>query len=217
MIDFSHLRSIDRKNYKFSIDTLTKTVRKKAINKYISNESFYIKEVKAHSKISSNVKKKLWTREVTSSYQVHTPYFKNITLETPHALNQESNYRKYLLTAFGLSQPNKPLHEKTKRELAKLFNKFGVDSFDLAIDLNYPINTNVLNKFGVITRYENTMYINTPIFSYITKLKYYDKSLQQQLKKPLYRLELTIQTHGKLKDMFIADEELHQIIEAMPP
>ncbi len=80
------------------------------------------------------------------------PSTKNIYLATPYKLNQKSDYRKCNLVAFGLSQPNKPLHVEAKQELANIFNKFEVSSYDLAIDSSFPIDTSLLNNFGAITK-----------------------------------------------------------------
>jgi len=220
MIGFRAFPSMSKKNYDFSIDTLTQTVRKDRLNKYFSKVGFLLQKIEAHNKISYNAKRRAFSNEVTSASQIITPHFKNLTIETPHELNQQSNYRKCNLIAFGLSQPHRPLHVKAVEELQHMFNTFGVDSFDLAIDSHVPINTSLLKHFGAITIHYNTIYINEPPrFSYISKIKYYDKALQlkdQQgiiLPHPLYRLELTIKTNGKLKDMFIPVEEIREVIK----
>lgn len=216
-MEFTPLRSISKKNYKFSIDTLSKTVTKSRLKSYLNKVAFLTKKIQAHSKISCNAKKRLFTSEITSASQIITPHFKNLIAETPHELNQKSDYKKCNLIAFGLSQPHKPLHVKAKEELQGIFNTFGVDSFDLSIDNDIPISNELLGVFGMIEIHKNTAYVNNPpVFSYIQKIKYYNKALQLKEQQgviipPLYRLELTISSNGKLKELFIPHDEINQI------
>lgn len=224
MIHFTPFRSVrylfTNNSININIDTLTSIVRKETINKYIIKEQFTKEKVKRHTKISINAKKQLFDKkEVTSSYQVKLPQFENITLSTPHHINQSTDYKCYKLSAFGLFQPHKPISQNTKKHLQKLFNKFKLHSFDLAIDSKEPLmDKDTLRNFGAITEHQNTIYVNNPInFKHITKIKTYDKAKQikgqqKQHIPPLYRLELTIRTNGKLKDMFIPLEEIERIL-----
>lgn len=203
--------------YKISIDTLRSLVYKRTFFDYVYKKGFNVKSIKSHSKISANVKKLLWTKKVTGLKQIITPHFKNIITSTPHHINQESNYRKSNLTAFGLSQYNKPLHVEAKKEMIQLFTKFGVTSYDLAIDSSSPLDTSLLSNFGEITRKYSTLYVNKPhSLNHIRKICYYNKGQKDNLPYQLYRLELTVKTHGKLKDMFLPDEEIRQVIDALP-
>ncbi len=226
MIDFTSFRSVrvnlKENSLKFSIDTIRKTVRKDRLKRYIEKMNYKIKTVKSYSKISINAKKALFTKEITSLKQIFTPHYKNILVSTPHYLNRKSNYRKCILTSFGLSQYTKPLPMKAKEEIGKLFNTFGVDSIDLAIDSHNPIKRGDLGIFGIVEHHRNTSYVNNPLnFSHITKIKYYDKTLQlreQQgllIDRLIYRLELTIKTNGKLKDLYVPIEEIKAIINRL--
>ena len=214
MIEFTPLRSVRKKGIEISIDTLTTTARKDTLKKYILKEGFSLNKIKSNSRISAKVKKQLFTREVTSAFQVFTPEFKNIILTTPPKLNDQSNYRKYQVTAFGLSQPNNPLHVKAKTNINNLFNKFKVDSFDLSFDTSVPIDEDRLKLFGATTQGSaTTLYVNDPMrFSYITKLCYYHKHIKDDLSYPLYRLEATITSNGRLNDMFIPKDEIQELI-----
>lgn len=210
--------NVGNNSLNISIDTLTanplKTTLKKAINKL----NFGVEKVKSHSKISANAKKRLFTKEVTSScYIVTETNFKNILIETPHALNQSSNYRKCRLTAFGLSQPNKPVTQSTIDELQKLFNKLDIVSLDISFDSEIPIDIHPLKEaFGKITKDFTTSYINDPIgLSYIPKICYYDKQAKDNLLHPLYRLELTCKTKGRLSSLFVPIDEIKAILEAL--
>jgi len=224
MIDFTPFRSIRdkllnfNKNIKINIDTLRTVVYKKTIRNYIDKKGFVLKKVQSHSRISINAKKQLWTKEVTSSYYLTIPLFKNIILTTPHKLNQQSSYKSFLLTAYGLFQPTMPLQMQSKKELAKLFDKFKVKSFDLTIDSPSPLmSLEDLRSFGMINTFHNTHYVNNPPkLQHISKIKLYDKAkqlLNQQgvIVEDLYRVELTIKTKGKLRDMFIPLEEIKAI------
>lgn len=220
MIDFTPFRNVEyilnNSAYKISIDTLRSLVYKKTLLNYVSKKDFEIKSIKSHSPISANVKKLLWTKQVTASKQIITPHFKNITASTPHYLNQESNYRKFNLVAFGLSQYKKTLHEEAKEELMKMFNKFSVTSFDLSIDFSTPLDTSLLKNLGDITSKYSTVYVNKPYnLRKIAKMCYYDKAKKDNLPYPLYRLELTIKTHGKLKDMFIPHNEIQNVLSCI--
>lgn len=220
MLEFTPFRSVvqnmPQNSLKVSIDTLELEANKRTLESYLKKRGFSILMVKAHSKISANAKKKRVTKEVTSLYQVQMKNFSNILLDTPHALNQKSNYKKYHLTAFGLSQYHKPLHVEAKRELEKLFNRFGVTKYDLTIDRVTPVKKNSLRAFGVLTSMQNTLYINQPLFfSYIERIRYYDKAFKDGLDFPLYRIELTIKCKGKLKDMFIPYEEVQRVINTV--
>lgn len=223
MIHFTPLRNIrylfTNNSININIDTLTSIARKETINKYIIKEHFTKEEVKDHSKITIRAKKMLWTKEVTSAYQVKTPEFKNILLSTPHHINQLTDYKCYKLSAFGLFQPHKPITQSTKQHLQKLFNKFSLYSFDLSIDSTHPLmDEATLRTFGAVTLCYDTIYVNNPLkLKHISKIKIYNKAkqLQDQQKTnipPLYRLELTIQTKGKLKEMFIPIEEIEKVL-----
>jgi len=223
MIDFTPFHSIrdklENNSLKINIDTLRTSVNKSTIRNYIDKKGFNLKRAENHSKISINTKKKLWTKEVTSLYYLLVPpAFKNIILSTPHKINQQSDYKAFMLTAYGLFQPHKPLHVESKKELEQIFNKFSVKSFDLAIDSPSPINLEDLRSFGMINHFHNTDYINNPLnLHHISKIKIYDKARQlreQQgvIIEPLHRLELTVQTKGKLRDMFVPLEEIEAVI-----
>ena len=218
MIEFTPYRNVENiinnSAYKISIDTLRSLVYKRTLFDYLTKRGLKVKNIKSHSKISANVKKLLWTKKTTGVKQIITPYFKNIIVTTPYYLNRESNYRKFSLIAFGLSQYNKPLHAEAKKELLQMFSKFDVTSYDLSIDLSHPLDTSILSNFGEITSKYSTIYINKPYgFNNIAKICYYDKGRKDNLHYQLYRLELTIKTKGKLQDMFLPDGEIHQIIE----
>lgn len=220
MLEFTPFRSVVKNmpenSLKVSIDTLELEASKRTLERYLNKRGFSLLLVKAHSKISANAKKKRVTKEVTSLYQVSTPYFKNILIDTPHQLNQNSNYSKYHLTAFGLSQYHKPLHVGAKRELEKLFNRFGVTKYDLAIDRVTPIDKSSLRAFGMLTNMQNTLYINRPLFfSYIERIRYYDKAFKDGLDFPLYRIELTIKCKGKLKELFIPHDEVREVAKVI--
>ncbi len=220
MMKNNPLRSVSKnfieKRLKFSIDTLRTEVRKDTFINYCKRSSCSIIEVKKNTPISINAKRKIFTKEVTSMHQIQTPNFSNVIISTPHKLNQESDYKKCRLTAFGLSQPDKPLRDEATENIIKIFNKFGVTSFDLAIDSEAPFNTSLLSYFGVSVQCLNTIYINEPLnLSYIAKIKHYDKAYKDNLPNPLYRLELTIKTSGKFEDMFIPAEEISQILEIL--
>lgn len=207
---------LNNNELKFSIDTLRVEVRKNTMNKYCNKNNYEISPIKNHSKISINAKKELWTKEVTSKYQLITPDYKNVTLSTPHYLNQSSGYKKYFLVTFGLSQPKKPLSINAMKNVEALYNKFGVDSFDLSIDSTKPLNEDSFGLFGLITRCNTTIYINNPIgFPHISKMCYYDKAYKDGLHYPLYRLELKINTFGKLGNMFIPISEIVEVIESI--
>ena len=217
MIDFTPFRNVEyilnNSVHKISIDTLRSLVYKRTLFDYITKRGFEVKNIKSHSKISANVKKLLWTKKVTGLKQIITPTFKNIITSTPHYLNQATDYKKCRLVAFGLSQYNKPLHVDARKELVQMFNKFDVVSFDLSIDFSTPLDTSVLSNFGEITSKYSTIYINKPYsLNNIAKICYYDKGQKDNLPYPLYRLELTIQTNGKLKNIFIPSEEILQVI-----
>ena len=224
MIHFTPFRSVrylfTNNSININIDTLRAIVRKETVNKYIIKKQFIKEVVKKNTKISGNVKKQLFDKkEVTSSYRVILPEFKNIKLSTPHRINQLTDYKCYKLSAFGLFQPHKPISQNTKQHLQKLFNKFSLDSFDLSIDSTHPLmDEATLRTFGAVNIYRNTIYVNNPPnLKHISKIKIYNKAkqLQDQQKTyipPLYRLELTIQTKGKLKDMFIPIEEIEKVL-----
>lgn len=218
MIEFSPFRNVEyilsNSAFDISIDTLRSSVYKRTLFDYVSKRGFEVENIKSHSKISANAKKLLWTKQATGLKQIIIPRFKNIITTTPHRLNQESNYKKTNLTAYGLSQHKKTLHVEAKKELVQIFNKFGVTSFDLSIDSSTPLDTSLLQNFGETANKYSTIYVNKPhSLRYITKMCYYDKAQKDNLPYPLYRLELTIKTHGKLKNMFIPYEEIRQIIK----
>jgi len=217
MIDFSPFPNVDRispfSHLRISIDTIRISPYKNTISKYIANKDFKLETIKSNSKISANVKKLLWNKQTTSLKRIIMPHFKNIIMATPDYLNQKSNYKKCVVTAFGLSQPNKPLHVEAKEELQHLFNKFNIISFDLSIDSSKPIDTSHLGVFGAVTRKYTTQYINKPLYlSSVSKICYYDKSFKDNLSYPLYRLELTIKTSGRLREMIIPFDEIELIL-----
>jgi len=163
MIDFTPFHSIrdklENNTLKINIDTLRTIVNKNTMKNYINKKGFILKKVENHSKISINAKKKLWTKEVTSLYYLSIPpRFKNIILSTPHKINQQSDYKEFNLVAYGLFQPNKPLHVETKKELVQMFDKFRVKSFDLTIDSIDPlISLGDLRSFGMVISYQHPL------------------------------------------------------------
>ncbi len=182
------------------IDSIRLEVLKNTIIKTAKKLNFELYEVKKNSKISTKAKKKKHTKEITSSHYIQTPSgFKNILLETPHELNQRSDYKKYLLTIFGLSQPNKPLSQDTINEILNFIKNLEVFELDISIDSTKPLSIEALLVFGAINKSHATSYINRPMgLAYITKLCYYNKQFKDQLEAPLYRLELTCKSKGKL-------------------
>lgn len=210
-------RNVGNLSLRLGIDSIRATPLKSTIEKILSQTGWIKKEVQSHSKISAHAKRKKATKEVTSAFYIitHTG-FKNIILETPHALNQSSNYTKYKLTIYGLSQPNKPLSSATIEELQCLLKRLEVIEMDISLDSTNALNLEALRAFGVIDTHFTTTYLHNPKgLSYITKLCYYDKQAKDHLKDALYRLELTCTTRGKIGALFVPFDEVKAILNTL--
>ena len=155
-------RNVGNISLKIGIDSIRATPLKSTIEKIITQTGWHKKEVQSHSKISAHAKRKLVTKEVTSSYYLITQTgFKNILLETPHTLNQSSNYKKYKLTIYGLSQPKKPLSYATIDELHSLLKRLEVIEIDICLDSTNALNMEALRPFGAIDEHFTTAYLQT--------------------------------------------------------
>ncbi|ATB70386.1 hypothetical protein SJPD1_2290 [Sulfurospirillum diekertiae] len=211
-------RNVGKSSLRLGIDSIRVTPLKSTIERILSQTGWIKKEVQSHSKISAHAKRKKATKEITSAFYIitHTG-FKNILLETPHALNQSSNYTKYKLTIFGLSQPNKPLSNATLEELHSLLKRLEVIELDICIDSTNALNLEaLLRAFGIKDPCFTTSYIHNPKgLSYITKLCYYDKQAKDHLKDALYRLELTCTTRGKIGALFVPFDEVKVILNTL--
>lgn len=196
-------------------DTLRAIVRKKTFKAYCIKQGYKIKEIKSHSKISSNAKRLLFTKEVTSLHQIIAPDgYKNIYLSTPHHLNQSSNYTKGFLVAFGLGSYKKPLTDEAKEDIITLFNRFSVDSADIARDTPLKPNIEDLTAFGEVITYLSSYYVNNPLgLTDVTKIKLYDKALKDKLSKPLFRLEFTLKASAKIDNLMLNDREIKECLE----
>lgn len=154
------------------------------------------------------------TKEFTSTCNmITTRKFHNILITTPHALNQSSNYKKYMLELFGLHQPNRLLDSEIIGELKLLIHRLEIIEIDICFDSDLPLNLNALKYFGKPTFCFTTCYLNNPIgLSYITKICYYDKRVKDHLSKACYRLELTCITKGKIGELFIPYDEVIMVL-----
>lgn len=201
---------------KIDIDSIRIIVLKKTIDK-LSFEGWRIEKVRSHSRISKHVKKKLYCKEVTSlQYLIAPSGFKNIILETPHFLNASSDYKKYHLVIFGLSQPNKPLNSKKINDIARLLKRLEINEIDICIDSPQVINDRAFKAFGKLKEWFSTLYVNNPLgLNYVTKICYYDKRFKDKLKEPFYRLELTCKTRGKIGTLFIPYDEVQLIFNTL--
>ena len=201
---------------KIGIDSIRIIVLKKTIDK-LSLEGWCIEKVKSYSHISIHVKKKLYSKEVTSLHYLITPSgFKNIILETPHSLNVSSDYKKYHLVIFGLSQPNKPLNSAKINDISRLLKRLEIDEIDICIDSPHVIDDKAFKTFGKHKKYYSTLYVNNPLgLSYVTKICYYDKRFKDTLKESLYRLEITCKTKGKIGTLFIPYDEVQIIFNTL--
>lgn len=191
---------------KINIDSTRLVLLKKTLKDYLARmPKWKFAEIKKNSRISAHAKNKAMTKEFTSIYHmITTRKFQNILITTPHALNQSSNYKKYMLELFGLHQPNKPLDSEVIEELKLLIHRLEIIEIDICFDSELPLNINALKCFGKQTFWFTTCYINNPIgLSYITKICYYNKKAKDHLSKPCYRLELTCTTKGKIGELFI--------------
>lgn len=210
-------RNVGKSFLRLGIDSIRATPLKSTIEKILSQTGWIKKEVQSHSKISAHAKRKKATKETTSTFYIitHTG-FKNILLETPHALNQSSNYTKYKLTIYGLSQPKRLLSSATIEELQRLLKRLEVQELDICIDSNNALNLEGLRAFGVIDPCFTTSYLHNPKgLSYITRLCYYDKQAKDHLKDALYRLELTCITRGKIGALFVPFDEVKAILNTL--
>jgi len=209
-------RIVRKNSLEIGVDTLTTTANKSALKTYCDTNGFLSKKIESHSKISANVKRTLFDREYTNQHQIITPSgYKNLITRCNTTLNRLSDHKKAELIAFGLASRKSPLHVNMMvDEVTGLFNRFGVESFDLCIDAYQPIQEERLKPFGKVEQYLSTLYINEPLRTvYITKMKLYDKAAKDKLSYNLWRLELTIQTKGKLQNMFIPTDEIKSIID----
>ncbi|MBN2963169.1 hypothetical protein JWV37_00110 [Sulfurospirillum sp. T05] len=207
-------RNVGSNSLRLGIDSIRVTPLKSTIEKILTQTGWNKKEVQSHSKISAHAKRKKATKEITSAFYIitHTG-FKNILLETPHALNQSSNYKKYNLTIFGLTQPKNSLSSATIEELQRLLKRLEVIEIDICLDSTNALNLEGLRAFGALDTHFTTAYLNNPKnLTYITKLCYYDKQAKDDLKKSLYRLELTCKTRGKVGALFIPTDEIVEIL-----
>lgn len=210
-------RNVGNLSLRLGIDSIRATPLKSTLERILSQTGWNKKEVQSHSKISAHAKRKKATKEVTSSHYIitHTG-FKNILLETPHALNQSSNYTKYNLSIFGLTQPKKPLNSATIEELQCLLKRLEVIEMDICLDSTNALNLEGLRAFGMINTHFTTAYLHNPKgLSYITKLCYYDKQAKDHLINALYRLELTCQTRGKIGTLFVPIDEVKAILNTL--
>lgn len=199
-------------------DTVRTIVRKSGVYSWMERNGWEMHEVKKHSKVSANVKRARFSKKsVTSSVQCISPHgLKRVTVSTPHHLNEASDYKKAMLTAFGLHQYDKPLTLEQIQDVQKLFGRFELHSMDIAFDLTHPVSDEELGMFGELTQWYNTTYVNHPLgFHSITKIKTYDKAKQQELLKPLYRLELTVRVSGKLHALELNTDEVEMILIAL--
>lgn len=216
--DFTSLRDLAKNRHfpnvsKIDVDSIRVTVLKKTVHKLLKH-GWRIEKVKSHSPISIHAKQKLFTKEVTSLYYLIVPCgFKNIILETPHFLNASSDYKKYKLTIFGLSQPKKPLTDETIRHIKFLLKRLEIEEIDICIDSPSLINDEVFKAFGKHNKCHSTLYINKPLgLNYITKICYYNKQFKDTLKEHLYRLELTCKTRGKIGTLFVPYDEVETVL-----
>lgn len=198
------------------IDSIRIIVLKRTIDK-LSFEGWHIEKVRSHTRISKHVKKKLLSKEMTSLHYLIAPSgFKNIMLETPHSLNASSDYKKYHLVIFGLSQPNKPLNNAQINDITRLLKRLEIDEIDICIDSPHMINDRAFKTFGKHKKCYSTLYVNNPLgLNYVRKICYYDKRFKDKLKEPLYRLELTCKTCGKVGTIFIPYDEVQIIFNTL--
>lgn len=197
------------------IDSIRATPLKSTIKKVVAKLNWTLEKVQSHTKISAHAKRKTASKEITSLWRLITKSgFGNILLETPNELNQSSDHKKYKLTIFGLSQPNKPLSNATLEELHSLLKRLEVIELDICIDSNNALNLEALNTFGAIDTHYTTSYLHKPRgLSYITKLCYYNKQAKDNLLEPLYRLELTCKTRGHIGTLFVPIDEIKTILD----
>lgn len=203
---------------KINIDSLRIVLLKKTLKSFLERmPKWKLEEVQKNTRISAHAKHKAMTKECTSVYGMITARkFQNILITTPHALNQSSNYKKYMLEAFGLHQPSKLLDSEVIDELKQLINRLEISEIDICIDSELPLDMNALKMFGRQTFYFSTCYINNPIgLSYITKICYYDKRVKDHLEKPCYRLELRCITKGKIGTLYIPYDEVIEVLIAL--
>ena len=210
-------RNVGKRNWKLGIDSIRSTPLKATIKSIATQTGWKLEKVQSHSKISAHAKKKTASKEITSLWQLITKTgFGNILLETPHAINQSSEYKKYQLTIFGLSQPNKPLNNATIGELQHLLKRLEVSEIDICFDSTNPLNMEAFKLFGTIDTHFSTTYLHNPRgLTYITKLCYYNKQRKDSLSMPLYRLELTCKTRGKIGTLFIPLDDIRTILEML--
>lgn len=210
-------RNVGNISLNLGIDTIRSTPLKTTIKNFAKQEDWKLEKVQSHSKISAHAKRKITSKEITSLWQLITKTgFGNILLETPNALNQSSEYKKFQLTIFGLSQPNKPLNNSTIGELQHLLKRLEVSEIDICIDSANPLNMEAFKLFGTIDTHYSTTYLHRPQgLAYITKICYYNKQHKDSLSMPLYRLELTCKTRGKIGTLFIPLDDIRTILEML--
>ena len=208
-------RNVGKRNWKLGIDSIRSTPLKATIKSIATQTGWKLEKVQSHTKISAHAKRKTASKEITSLWRLMTKSgFGNILLETPNELNQSSDHKKYKLTIFGLSQPNKPLSNATLEELHSLLKRLEVIELDICIDSNNALNLEALNTFGAIDTHYTTSYLHMPRgLSYITKLCYYNKQAKDNLLEPLYRLELTCKTRGHIGTLFVPINEIKTILD----
>ena len=216
--DFTSLRELAKNRHfpnvsKIDVDSIRVIVLKKTMQKLLKY-GWRLEKVKSHTPISIHAKQKLSTKEVTSLYYLIAPSgFKNITLETPHCLNASSDYKKYKLSIFGLSQPKKPLTDETIGHIKFLLKRLEIDEIDICIDSSLVVNDEAFKAFGKHNKRYSTLYVNNPLgLTYITKVCYYDKQFKDKLKESLYRLELTCKTRGKIGTLFVPYDEVETVL-----
>ena len=210
-------RNVGNISLNLGIDSIRATPLKSTIKKVVAKLNWTLEKVQSHTKISAHAKRKTASKEITSLWRLMTKSgFGNILLETPNELNQSSDHKKYKLTIFGLSQPNKPLSNATLDELHSLLKRLEVIELDICIDSSNALNLEGLSTFGVIDTHYTTSYLHTPRgLSYITKLCYYNKQAKDNLLEPLYRLELTCKTRGHIGTLFVPIDEIKTILDRL--
>ena len=210
-------RNVGKRNWNLGIDSIRSNPLKSTIKSIAIKRGWKLEKVQSHSKISAHAKKKTSSKEITSLWQLITKTgFGNILLETPNALNQSSEYKKFQLTIFGLSQPNKPLNNATIGELQHLLKRLEVSEIDICIDSTNPLNMEAFKLFGTIDTHYSTTYLHRPQgLPYITKICYYNKQHKDSLSAPLYRLELTCKTRGKIGTLFVPIDDIKTILQML--
>ena len=210
-------RNVGNNSLNLGIDSIRSTPLKSTIKNIATQTGWKLEKVKSHSKISAHAKKKTISKDVTSLWQLITKTgFGNILLETPNELNKSSEYKKYKLTIFGLSQPNKILDYATIDELQHLLKRLEIEEIDVCIDSPKPLNMEAFKLFGTLDTHYSTMYLHKPRgLSYIAKVCYYNKQCKDNLSNPLYRLELTCKTRGKIGTLFIPVDDIKTILQML--